>query len=248
MPEKRDTKTYAVFDHSRNRKLIGELEKSGASVIKITPAELIKTEISKAGNWLAEINSFDWIIFADVYAVEFFLDVLGENDFDLFELDNLHICALGEVVAERLRFVQIHTDVIPAVNETKKIVESIENYIYEENDFGGKKFLLLKEAGERFDVVAALEKKRAEVIESAIYRAAFTLPNELPKIKALVKGGAVDEIIFNTSEDFLQCRFVFRHEDIAEVLRGVKISAVSDAVRQTLFENRISADLFSSGL
>lgn len=247
MPEKREPKTYAVFEHSRNKKLIGELENSGASVIKITPATIIKTEISEVDKLIKELNTFDWVIFADVYTVEFFLDVLRETGFDLFELDNSHICALGEAVAERLRFVQIHTDVIPVINETEKIVESIENYIYEASGFAGKRFLLLKEANEQTEFADALEKKGGEVIESAIYRAAFTALQELPKIKALFKGGAVDEMIFAAPEDFLHCRFFFRQENLVEVLREVKISAVDESTRQTLFENGISAGLFAKG-
>ena len=244
MPETREPKTYAVFEHSRNKKLIGELEKTGASVVKITPAELTKIELSPDGDWLGELNFFDWIIFSDVYAVEFFLDILRENGFDLFELDDLRICALSEAVAERLRFVQIHTDVIPAVNETEKIVEAIENYIYEESHFAGNRFLLLKEANEHLEIAAALKNKRAEVIESAVYSASYEGRKELPKVKALVKGGAIDEIIFNSPEDFLHCRFIFRNEDFAEVLRDVKISAVNEVTRQALLEKRIAADLF----
>jgi uroporphyrinogen-III synthase len=245
MPETKDAKTYAVFENSRNKKIIGELEKSSASIVKITPAELIKIDISEFADLLKELNTFDWIIFADVYTVEFFLDILRENEFDLFELDNSHICALGETIAERLRFVQIHTDVIPVVNETEKIVESIENYIYEKSGIAGKRFLLLKEANEQYEFAASLEKKGAEVIESAVYRAAFTVPNELPKIKALIKGGAVDEILFISTEDFLQCRFIFPNENIADILREVEITVADDATRQTLLENRISASLFS---
>lgn len=244
MPETNASKTYAVFEHSRNKKLIAELENAGGAVVRIPPPELIKIDRERFGVRLEKISGFDWIIFVDVYAADIFLELLRESDFDLFELDALHICALGESVADRLRFAQIHTDVIPVVNTPEKIVESIENYLYGENDFAGKRFLVLKESGEQLDFVAALEKKSAEVREAAIYRMEYVSVNELPKIKALVKGGAIDEIIFTAPEDYLHCRLVFRNETLTEVLRDAKIFAVDETIRQMLRENQISAALF----
>lgn len=245
MTETRDSKTYAVFDHPRNKKLAGELENAGCKVVKIPLAELIKIESSQFGFPVEEINQFDWIIFADVYAADFFLEFLNESDFDLFELDALHVCALGEAVAERLRFAQIHTDVIPVVNTSEKIVESIENYIYDEGEFAGQRFLLLKESFESFDFVAELEKRNGIVRKAPIYRAENSSSNELPRIKALFKGGAIDEIVFTAPEDLPHCRFVFRGENIADILRDAKISAADEATRQTLSENRIMASVFS---
>lgn len=245
MTETVEPKTRAVFDFARNKKLIDELKKAGDGVVSIPAADVSKIETAAFSVPLAEIDGFDWIVFADVYAADFFLELLSENDFDAFELDDLHVCALGESVADRLRFAQIHTDVIPARNAADEIVESLENYIYGENRLAGKKILLLKEAGERLDFAAALEKKNAEVTEAAIYRAAYASPNDLPKIKALVKGGAIDEMIFTAPEDFLQCRFLFRRENVAEILRDAKIFAADEATRRALGENQISAALFS---
>lgn len=245
MPETHDPKTYAVLDSLRNKKLIDGLEKAGGKVVKIPPAKITKIEMSEFGVPLEEIARFDWLIFADVYAAEFFLELLREQDFDLFELDDLRVCAFGEAVADCLRFARIHTDVIPVVNSTEKIVEAIENYIYDENALAGKRFLLLKEASEQFGLVGELEKRNAEVREAAIFRAEYPSPNELPKIKALVKGGAIDEIIFAAPEDFLHYRFLFRREPIAEILRGAKVSASDETTRQTLRENKVSAALFS---
>lgn len=244
MTETHDSETYAVFDHPRNKKLISQLENAGGKVFKIPLAKLIKIEELQFSFPVEEINLFDWIIFADVFAAEFFLEFLNDNNFDLFELDDLHICALGEAVAERLRFAQIHTDVIPVFNTTEKIIESIENYIYDERELAEKRFLLIQEAAARFDVAGRLEEKHAKVSEGAIYRAEYSPESELPRIKALVKGGAIDELIFTAPEDLPHFRFLFRDENITDVLREAKISAADEATRQTLRENRISSFVF----
>lgn len=241
MPETHDQKTYAVFEHPRNKKLVEKLEKSGGSVILMTPAELIENEIPP----LEELNSFDWLIFADVCAVEFFLEYLRRNDFDLFELDDRHICALGESVADRLRYAQIHTDVIPTINAAEKIVEALTDYIFEKSDLAGKRFLLLKEAEDEFEFAGALENIRAEVRAAAVYRARFEPTSAVGKIKALIKGGAADEIIFTAPEDFLHFRFLFRGENIARILGGSKISAIDEMTRQMLAENQLTAKLLA---
>jgi uroporphyrinogen-III synthase len=244
MPETHDPKTYAVFDHPRNKKLFSELENAGCKIVKIPYAELIKIESSLLNLPIEEVRRFDWIIFTDVYAADLFLEYLNENNFDLFELDALHICALGEAVAERLRFAQIHTDVIPVVNDLKKIFESIENYIYGDGNFAGKRFLLLKEADEKYDFGSFIEQMNGEVREASIYRAKYTSANEFPKIKALVKGGAVDEIIFTAPEDMTHCRFFFRDSNMEENLSEAKISATDEATRRALYENRFSATVY----
>lgn len=242
-----ERKTYAVFARPKNKKLIAELEKSGAAVVRMTPARLSALDDSEFGEALTNIGQFDWLIFADVCAVEFFLEAAQAKDFDLFDLDDIHVCALGEATAERLRLAQIHTDVVPSANTPEKIVESIAEYIFETDGLSGKKFLLLKELNGPAEFCAALESENASVIKAAIYRADFVESGETAKLKALIKGGAIDEILFAAPEDWLHFRFLFNRENPAEILRGVKVSAADEATRQTLGEYNIPAMLLFRG-
>ena len=91
-------KTYAIFDTAANRKIIGDLGKSGAKVFLFPPIETERTVLNEReiGN-LTNFGNFDWLIFADVFAVDYFLEILEEKAVDAFDLDDARVCAVGVV-------------------------------------------------------------------------------------------------------------------------------------------------------
>jgi uroporphyrinogen-III synthase len=252
MTDANDAKTYALFSVQKNKKLIGELEAKGN---KILPLPVSSIESLYSGKSLDDdfrqiikkIKEFEWIIFTDVFAAGFFLEILENEDFDPFELDEINICSLGAAAADRLRFAQIHTDIIPQKNSSEAILDSIEDYIGEgEIGFAGKRFLVVKEVGEKPEFIEKLTEKGAAVSQLAVYRAEFSAMEDVPKIKALIKGGAADEIYFSTPEEFLNFKFLFREENLKKVLSGIKISVNGDVTFQTVTEHELLPVFFKA--
>ena len=95
-------------------------------------------------NLLKNLNEFDWLIFTDIFTVDYFLEELEKTGFELYELDNFRICACGEAVADKLRFVQVHSDVIPVNSDEEVIISGIKDYIFDEEQFVNSKFLIVK--------------------------------------------------------------------------------------------------------
>jgi len=100
MNDEQTEKTYAIFDTAASRKIIGDLEKRRAKVILFPPIETEKINFERSAEIFADLHRFDWLIFTDVLAVEYFLESLAEIDFDLYALDDLRVCALGEAVSD----------------------------------------------------------------------------------------------------------------------------------------------------
>jgi uroporphyrinogen-III synthase len=235
-------KTYALFSSPSNRKLIADLEQKGAKAFQFAPIETVKTD---AGKEIIKNNldEFEWIIFPDVFAVDYFLEILEESEIDLFELDAAQVLAFGESVADRLRFVQLHADVIPHSIETKTIFSTLIDYLGKE-DLSGLKFLIPKET--TFD--SALKHKLtgagANVTELAVYRLEIAAQNKTANLKALLKGGAIDEFVISSPEDIIALKHYLAADELAEILLDVKISAVNEGSIQILRENKLRPNFF----
>lgn len=244
MPNSINEKTFALFANANNRKIISELERAGAKVIKFPPLEAEKIELNESSiEQLSRLAEFDWVIFPDVLTVDFFLQTLEENAVDFFELDQVRVCAFGEAVSDQLRFVQLHADVIPNRLRTEDVLSALKNYVAAE-DFMRLKFLLVRGSLFEDELKKQLMQADAEVCDLPVYQIKVSKENEIPKIKALLKGGAIDEFVFSEPTDFTHLNYIFSGEPLARVFADIKISAADGIIYQTVREN----DLICAGL
>jgi uroporphyrinogen-III synthase len=239
-------KTYALFSAPSNRKLIAGLEQNGAKVFQFAPVETsridagINSEIIKNN-----LTVFDWIIFPDVFAVDYFLEILEENEIDLFELDASRVLAFGEVVADRLRFVQLHADIIPHSMETGTIFSTLVDYLGKE-DFTGLKFLLPSEIAADLDLKRKLIDAKADVTEIGLYQVEISDKNKTANLKALLKGGAIDEFIVSSAEDIISLKHYLAGENLPGIFSDIKISGANETSMQTLRENNLRPQFFQN--
>jgi uroporphyrinogen-III synthase len=243
MPDS-DEKTYALFSNPTNKKIVAELEKRGAKVFLFPPLEIERTILDE--NYIAAIKNpgaFDWIIFPDVLTVDYFLQVLQENKVDLFEMDLVQVCAFGEAVADRLRFVQLHADVIPNSIEGNNVFPALSDYIGQD-EFCGLKFLLAKENSLRYEIKKKLIESGAIVFELPIYQIKISRAGEIAKLKTLLKGGAIDEFIFSSPTDLVALKNYFDNDSIAETLSEVNVCAANKEIFQALNEYDLKAKYF----
>ena len=233
-------KTYGVFANQNARKIIAELERINADVRSFPPIEIEKINLrEKDVAILHNLNDFDWLIFTDVSAVDFFLENLTANEIDSFELDNLRVCAVGETVADQLRFFSIHSDVIPANNGAENILSAIGDYAGAES-FENLRFLFPKENSDFETIAEKLREKKADVRELNIYAAHSDSNSEITKLKTLLTGGAIDEFVFTAPTDFVALKHFFKTANFAENLADVKFSAADSRLLQTARENNLS--------
>ena len=236
-------KTYALFQTANNKKIIGDLENTGAKIFKFPPLDTEKIQLDENfAEKLRNLSQFDWIIFADVFAVDHFLQSLEENGIDFFELDNLRVCAFGEAVSDRLRFSQVHTDVIPNSIQTETIFNAIIEYIGTD-DLEKLSFLFPKENSANYEITEKLNIANGKVFEMPIYRINLFDSKEMTKLKILLEGGAVDEFIFSSAEDVFAVYYYFSGE-IEDLKKETKTSAIGEVVFQTLKEYGFKPHLF----
>lgn len=239
-------KTYALITNPASKKLASALEANGANVIwfpQIQTKRLVLDEKSNA--LLSRLTDFDWLIFQDIFAVDYFLQTLEEYETDFFELDALKVCALGEAVSDRLRFAQLHADVIPNFVETDAVFSSLSDYAGEKN-IGGKSFLLIKKLSAERELKNKLSEVSAIVSELEIYCAEVSESGANARLKALLKGGAIDKFIFTSTADLLALKELAGNDLPAKILIETKIFATDEVTLQSLKEHNLKARLFST--
>jgi len=222
-------KTYALFANPANRKLIAELENTGARVFQFPPIDTEKIALDeKSVDYLRHLADFDWLIFSDVLTVDYFLEALEDNAIDSFEMDLLRVCAFGEAVSDRLRFAAIHADIIPTSVEIDVVFAAMLDYIGGE-ELKSLKILFANKSFSENLLTKKLQASGAEVLELPIYKIKFEKNLEIAKLKTLLEVGAIDEFIFTAPDDFVALKQYFESEMLFEIFKEVKVSA-ADAV------------------
>lgn len=238
-------KTYALIASPVNKPLVTAIENAGAKVILFPKIKTSPTAPGeKSTEYLTGILNFDWLIFSDVLAVDYCLQKLEDAGTDLFDLDMLRICALGEAVADRLRFVQLHADVVPMSMQTDTIFKALIDYIGN-NRFSGECFLIIKRKSPETEIRSKLIERGAIAVELEIYETEIQERNENARLKALLKGGAIDEFVFSTPEDLIALQEFLAAESLADILTDATISAADAVALQSLREHNLNPRRFS---
>lgn len=237
-------KAIGVIDTPANRKQILKFEEQGSTVLKFP-------ELVIHGNGTAEsvlkiarsISDFDWIFFADIHAADVFLKILRESGADLFKLDELVVCALGESVVDRLRFVQVHSDVIPPNKDEAIVLETIENYVSGEEEFRTSKMLFIKGEETEYPFFEKLRRKVKELVEVNVYSRRRIAAGERIRLMTLLGGGAIDQFMFFSAEDVESLLHIICPERLSRILRETEVVAMTPIVFQSLRENGLKPRL-----
>ncbi len=239
MSDAANEKTYALFANPANRKLVAELEKTGARIFQFPPIGTEKKSLDKKSiENLRHLAEFDWVVFPDVLTVDYFLEALEENEIDSFEMDLLRVCAFGEAVSDRLRFAAIHADIIPSSVEIDVVFAAMLDYIGE-GELKKLKILFPKEDFNENLLTKNLQAFGAEVLVLPIYKIKFEKNLAITKLKTLLKVGAIDEFIFTAPDDFIALKQYFETEKLIDIFKEVKISAADAVNLQTAREHKL---------
>lgn len=241
-----DKKSYGIFSNAANRNIIKNLEDSGTKVFLFPVFETEAIETPENLNFIKEnLSQIEWLVFSDVFAVDYFLEILNKCEIDLFELDEKRVLTFGEAIADRLRFSQIHADVISNSIDSDDIYIALQEYLQTET-LADLKFLMPVFKGFENDFVRKLKNHGAEVFELEIFALKFPVDNQTAKLKALLTGGAIDEFIFTAPEDAFFLKQMLFPSMINEVLQELRCFGTNEITMQTLHENHISSKYFQT--
>lgn len=175
--------------------LTAKLEELGANcieapVIKIAPPSDDYAGMDKA---IAQIGTYDWLIFTSVNGVDRFFARLHQKGLDTRALAKAKFAAIGSATAKKLRENGIIADKIPKMFRAEGVLEVLKDDIWD-----GVKILLPRAQKAREALPEGLEQMGAKVDVVEAYCTKM-MDDEKDIIKHMLKEGKADMITFTSS-------------------------------------------------
>ncbi|REJ78580.1 MAG: hypothetical protein DWQ47_03790 [Acidobacteria bacterium] len=199
--------TIAVLGGDRNSRNADKLRRLGLTVfemptVSFEPLDLPNSKLVE----LANPDTFDLVIFADERAVEFLGDRFAESAIDPIGFDHTTVVALGEPVADRLRFLLIHADVIPARLTSETVLNTISAYLGGADALNEMSVLVVASISASW--IPLNELRDSGCIVETVYTSRMSIDDQraLNRMKALAIGGGIDQVFFSSTLDVFDSR------------------------------------------
>lgn len=204
--------------------LAAKLEALGAEVIEFPTIEIRPADDYRPLDAaLANLSSYDWLIFTSANAVKFFRERLELRDRDLGAFRG-QVCAIGPATRKAAERLGLKVDLVPEEYVAESLVAA-----FSEHDLAGKRILLPRAAVARDLAPAELTKRGAKVEVVEAYRTA--VPRDTAeRVREVFFGERKPEWITFTSSSTV-ANFVGAAG--AHTLEGVKIASIGPVTSAT---------------
>jgi len=235
-------RTVLVSASGASSELAIELERrSGARLITAPEIEIHGHESHVALDEAIEnLFGYDWIIFANIHAVDYFLRRFDQLNHGISELDDLRVCAIDEAGRTRLEEIQVHVDLIPDGHAASRIIGALEAYLGGREAFRTANFLIPRSAISVDPLPYALEDAGARVDVVAAYRIASTNDSLLAQLRALLVGGGIDYVAFSSPSDVEMLARLFDTTDLSRPLQDVVVACIDQPTKEAAQEFGLS--------
>jgi uroporphyrinogen III methyltransferase/synthase len=231
-------------DDGQNRELTAELTRHGARVLVWPQIEIVEPDnYSALDEAIQNLFGYDWLIFSNTNAAEFFLRRLQNLGHEISELDVLCVCALDDATRQQLEEAQAHVDLVPEKPTTESGMAALETFVGGRDSLRGLNFLLPRAAISRDYLQQALGDAGARVDVVTAYRTAGSHNSELVQLNALIEGGGVDCIVFTTPSSVRAFSQLFDTNHLSRLLREVVVACADEDTAQGAAEFGLRGDV-----
>jgi uroporphyrinogen III methyltransferase/synthase len=204
--------------------LSARLRALGAEAIELPTIEIRPAaDYAPLDNAIAQLESYDWLIFTSANGVRFFLDRLDRSAVDLRSL-RAHLCAIGPATRTAIESLHLKVDVMGKEYVAEGLLEA-----FAAHDLAGKRVLLPRAAVARDLVPDELTRRGAHVDVVEAYRT--MAPEDAARRAAEVFGAPhkPDCITFTSSSTVQN----FVNLAGAAALEGVKVVSIGPITSRT---------------
>ncbi len=189
----------------------------GAGVIEIPTIEIRPAaDTAPLDRAIANLASYDWLIFTSANGVRFFVERLDRSDTDLRSL-RARICAIGPATRAAVEALHLKVDLMGTEYVAESLLEA-----FAAHDLAGKRVLLPRAAVARDVIPSELARRGAQVDVVEAYRT--VAPESVGRFPA-----AVDCVTFTSSSTVQNFVSMFG----AETLRGIKMISIGPITTRT---------------
>jgi uroporphyrinogen III methyltransferase/synthase len=173
---------------------------------------------------LANLGSFDWVIFTSATGVDAFIARMRERGRDIRELGRASLAAIGPATGARLRRYALNVAALPAEYRAEAIADAIGA-----DRIRGARFLIPRAQVAREalpEILAAAGARQVEIV--AAYKTVKPAAVRTDRVRELLEAGAIDLLAFTSSSTVKNfC------ELIGDVPRGLKAAAIGPITAET---------------
>jgi uroporphyrinogen III methyltransferase / synthase len=215
-----------VVTRSREQagELIDMLEERGAEAIaaptiRIAPPD----DVRPLDEAVANVSSFDWIIFASANAVDSFMSRLTALA-DVRALGGVRVCAIGPSTASRLLRYGVRADLMPAEYRAEALMDALRG----NGPLRGKRILLPRAdiGGEALN--DELRQAAAEVTDVIAYRTTLAQGDraEDRDIYRMLLDGEIDAVTFTSASTVRNFAQIHGADQAADLLAGTVVASI----------------------
>lgn len=226
------------------RDLVAGLERQGGRVITWPEIETGEPENYAALDEAIEnVFGYDWLLFLNGNAVEFFLRRFHQLGRAVSELDPLRVCAVGETATARLEESQVHIDLIPDSPQTETVLTAIEAYAGGREAVARLNFLVPRASVMHEGLCESLEDAGARVDVVIAYRIVAANSSSLTQLNALLAGGGVDCVVFTGPESVDDLAQLMDTNDLNRMIAEVAVASIDEATVESAAKYGLRTDL-----
>ncbi len=206
------------------------LRELGAEVIELPTIQTVPPDSYAAlDRAIAQIGSYQWVIFTSATGVDVLMARLDETDHDVREMAGAGIAAIGPATAARLRHHGLHAAAMPAEYRAEAIVAAIGAQSIKDT-----RILIPRAQTAREALIDLLRGAGAAVVDvAAAYKTVRPAPPALDLVKRLIARGEIDLVAFTSSSTVHNfCAMVG-----GDAARGLAAAAIGPITAETVSEH-----------
>jgi uroporphyrinogen III methyltransferase / synthase len=226
---------------AQSAEMTAMLERRGATVIHCPTIE-----IAGPSNWaaldaaLADLESYDWLIFTSANGVEYFFRRLAERRADGIQIvSRLQTCAVGPATARAVLEAGARVELTASESTGEGVLAAIIAALGGEEKLAGLRFLLPRARVAREVLPAELARRGARVDAVEAYQ---TVRPEIDRAGLIqrIAGRAVDAITFTSPSTVTNFAALVGADDLAGLLRGILVASIGPVTTDVLRERGIT--------
>ena len=226
-----DKKILITRAREQSTEFTTQLKKLGAEVIEFPTIEIVPPlSWRNVDHAIAQLKSYDWIIFTSANGVNFFFQRLKEKGKTRRSISGIKLCAIGPATAKQLKKKGAQVDYIPKEFVAESILRGFKRMGIE-----GKQILLARAKKARDVLPEGLRRMGARIDVVEVYRTVKPKGGVM-RLKRLLEKKEVDVITFTSSSTVSHFIDLLKKEALKNLLKRVIIACIGPITARTVRE------------
>jgi uroporphyrinogen III methyltransferase/synthase len=210
----------------------------GATTIEFPTIDVVPpTSWEELDQALAEIGTYQWIIFTSANAIRFFMQRLRESGRDLRMLKDIRICVVGPKTAEALESYGLLPDLIPSEFKAEGVVAALGGH-----SVRGQRFLIPRAKVARELIPDRLREQGAVVTVATTYE--NTRPAaDVERVRRLFDEKKISAVTFTSSSTVHNFIEILGQKEYKTLMQGVAVACIGPVTAKTAEEYGMHTDV-----